>query len=252
LFSFQDKVVFVTGSSTGIGRAIALKFAENGASVIVHGNSNVVAAEETLKEIRKSGSKAMLVTGDVTDREKVKQMVSEIRSSFSRIDILINNAGTMVKRAKIEELDVESWNKIMDINVNSVFHVTQAVLPLMKGTEEGSIINMTSLAARNGGGGGAVAYASAKAAVSTFTRGLAKELADSNIRVNGIAPGIITTPFHDRYSTDEMRKSMAGQVPLGREGTADEVAGTALYLASHYASYITGEIIEVNGGLLMA
>jgi 3-oxoacyl-[acyl-carrier protein] reductase len=252
LFSLQNKVVCITGSSTGIGRAIALNFAEHGASVIVHGNSNVAAAEETLRDIKKFNSKAMLVTGDVTDRERVRQMISEIRKSFERIDILINNAGTMVKRARIEELDVESWNRIMDVNLNSVFHVTQSVLPLMKEQGHGSIINMSSLAARNGGGGGAVAYASAKAAVSTFTRGLAKELAGSTIRVNGIAPGIITTPFHDRYSTPEMRKNMAGQVPLGREGTADEVAGAALFLASAYASYITGEIIEVNGGLLMA
>jgi len=251
MFSFRDKVVWVTGSSTGIGRAIALEFAEHGANVVVHGNSNPAEAEVTLKEVQDKGAKAILVLGDVTDRNQVDRMVAEIKETFNRIDILINNAGTMVKRARIEELDHETLNKIMNINFTSVFHVTQAVLPLMKQQEKGSIINMTSIAARNGGGGGAVAYAAAKAAVSTFTRGLAKELVHDHIRVNGIAPGIITTPFHDRYSTPELRKGMAGQVPMGREGSPKEIAGTALYLASDYASYITGEIIEVNGGLLM-
>lgn len=250
MFSFKDKVVWVTGSSTGIGRAIALQFAEHGAAVAVHGNNNLSAAEETLSEVKRKGAEGILVSGDVTDRNQVERMVEEITNRFERIDILINNAGTMVKRARIEDIDLDTWNKIININLTSVLHVTQAVLPVMKQLEQGQIINMTSVAARNGGGGGAVAYAAAKGAVSTFTRGLAKELVNENIRVNGIAPGIITTPFHDRYSTNEQRKAIAGQVPMGREGTADEVAGAALYLASDYASYITGEIIEVNGGLL--
>jgi 3-oxoacyl-[acyl-carrier protein] reductase len=241
----------VTGSSTGIGRAIALAFAEHGADVVVHGNSNLTDAEETLKMVQEKDAKGILVTGDVTDRQQVDQMVAEIEKQFGQLDILINNAGTMVTRTKIEDLDQNTWDKIMNINLNSVFHVTQAALPLLKKQTEGQIINMTSLAGRNGGGVDAVAYAAAKGAVSTFTRGLAKELVADNIRVNGIGPGIISTPFHDRYSTDEMRQGMAKQVPLGREGTAEEVAGAALYLASPYASYITGEIIEVNGGLLM-
>jgi 3-oxoacyl-[acyl-carrier protein] reductase len=251
LFTFNGKVVWITGSSTGIGRAIALKFAEYGANVIVHGNNNVQEAERTFREVENLGGENLLVLGDLTDRDQVNKLVSEIREKYNRIDILINNAGTMVTRSKIEDLEQDTWNKIIDINLNSVFHVTQAVLPLMKQQKEGSIINMTSLAARNGGGGGAVAYAAAKGAVSTLTKGLAKELAGDGIRVNGIGPGIITTPFHDRYSTDEMRKGMAEQVPLKREGSPEEVAGAALYLASDYASYITGEVIEVNGGLLM-
>lgn len=250
MFSFEEKVVWVTGSSTGIGRAIAEKFAECGADVVVHGNSNAAEAEITLKNVQDRGAKAHLVIGDVTDRKQVDEMVEDIKTKFGRIDILVNNAGTMVKRAKIEDLEIEALEKIININFTSVFHVTQAVLPLMKKSGQGNIINMTSIAARNGGGGGAVAYAAAKGAVSTFTRGLAKELAGDRIRVNGIAPGIITTPFHDRYSTPELRASMAQQVPLGREGTPEEIAGTAVYLASDIAGYITGEIIEVNGGLL--
>ncbi|QBP42622.1 SDR family NAD(P)-dependent oxidoreductase [Paenisporosarcina antarctica] len=251
MFSFTEKVVWVTGSSTGIGRAIALEFAEHGATVIVHGNSNPEEANITLREVQKRNSNAILVLGDVTDRNQVDQMVAEIKNKYDRIDILINNAGSMVKRSKIEDLDQDTLEKIINTNFTSVFHVTQSVLPLMKQQEKGVIVNMTSIAARNGGGVGAVAYAAAKAAVSTLTRGLAKELVNDNIRVNGIAPGIVTTPFHDQFSTPELRERMAGQVPLGREGTPKEVAGAALYLASDYASYITGEIIEVNGGLLM-
>lgn len=251
MFSFDDKVVWVTGSSTGIGRAIAVKFAEHGASVIVHGNANRAEAEKTWKEVRSKGGDSLLVIGDVTDRSQVNSMTEQIKKKFGRLDVLINNAGTMVKRAKIEEIDVDTLEKIINVNFTSVIHVTQSVLPLMKKQGEGAIINMTSVAARNGGSGGAVAYAASKGAVSTLTRGLAKEMVEYKIRVNAIAPGVITTPFHDRYSPAAQREKMISMVPLGREGTAEEVAGTALYLASDYSSYITGEIIEVNGGLLM-
>lgn len=251
MFSFKEKVVWVTGSSTGIGREIALAFAENGANVIVHGNSSVKEAEITLKEVRDRGASALLVLGDVTNRNEVDRMAAEIIHKYKQIDVLVNNAGAMVKRSKIEDLDLETWTKIIDLNLTSVLHVTQSVLPFMKKQKKGSIINMTSIAARNGGGGGAVAYAAAKGAVSTLTRGLAKELVDSNIRVNGIAPGVISTPFHEKFTTAEMRKQTAAQVPLGREGTAKEIAGGALFLASDEASYIIGEILEINGGLLM-
>lgn len=251
MFALDQKVVWVTGSSTGIGRAIAVKFAENGAKVIVHGNANKAEAEKTLEEVQTKGGDSLLVIGDVTDRAQVDRMTEEIKNEFGRIDVLINNAGTMVQRAKVEEIEIDTLDKIINVNFTSVVHVTQSVLPLMKEQGKGSIINMTSIAARNGGGPGAVVYAAAKGAVSTLTRGLAKEMVGNNIRVNGIAPGVIATPFHDQYSTPALREKMASNVPLGREGTAEEVAGAALYLASDLASYVTGEIIEVNGGLLM-
>ncbi|MCM3609945.1 glucose 1-dehydrogenase [Planococcus sp. MERTA32b] len=251
MFNLNGKVVWVTGSSTGIGRAMAVKFAENGASVIVHGNANKAEAEKTWEEVKGKGGDSLLVIGDVTDRSQVDRMTAEINNKFGRIDILINNAGTMVKRAKVEDIELETLEKIIAINFTSVVHVIQSVLPIMKQQETGSIINMTSIAARNGGGGGAVTYAAAKGAVSTLTRGLAKELAEEGIRVNGIAPGVIETPFHERYSTPELVKKMVASAPLGRPGTAEEIAGAALYLASDLASYVTGEIIEVNGGMLM-
>ena len=251
MFSFDNKVVWVTGSSTGIGRAIAIKFAEHGASVIVHGNANKVEAQKTFADVQSKGGESLLVMGDVTDRSQVDRMTAEIENKFGRLDVLINNAGTMVKRVKIEDIDVETLEKIFNVNFTSVIHVTQSALPLLKKQGQGAIINMTSVAARNGGSGGAVPYAASKGAVSTLTRGLAKEMVEYNIRVNAISPGVITTPFHDRYSPPAQREKMIALVPLGREGTADEVAGAALYLASDYASYLTGEIIEVNGGLLM-
>lgn len=251
MFTFNGKVVWVTGSSTGIGRAIAVRFAENGASVVVHGNTNREEAEKTLAEVRSTGADGLLVMGDVSDRGQVDKMAAEVKECFGQLDVLVNNAGTMIKRAKIEDIDIETLDRILNVNFKSIIHVIQASLPLMKQQEKGVILNMTSVAARNGGSNGAVGYAAAKGAVSTLTRGLAKELIGNNIRVNGIAPGIIATPFHDRYSAPEHRVKMAAQIPVGREGTADEVAGAALYLASDYASYVTGEIIEVNGGMLM-
>lgn len=251
MFNLVGKVVWVTGSSTGIGRAIAVKFAECGAKVVVHGNTNKVEAEKTWEEVSSKGVDSLLVIGDVTDRSQVDRMTAEIIEKFGRIDILINNAGTMVKRAKVEEIEQDTLEKIFAINFTSVVQVSQAVLPFMKDQKKGVIINMTSIAARNGGGGGAVIYAAAKGAVSTLTRGLAKELAENGIRVNGIAPGVIDTPFHERYSTPDLVKKMVAPAPLGRAGTAEEIAGAALYLASDLASYVTGEIIEVNGGVLM-
>jgi 3-oxoacyl-[acyl-carrier protein] reductase len=246
----KNKVAFITGSSSGIGEQLALAFADHGADVIVHGNSKISEAEKLCQKISNKGVQSLLVKGDLTMRSEVESIFSKITEVFGRIDILINNAGTMVKRCKIEDLKFEDWNRIIDVNLTSVFHVTQAIIPLMKQQGGGTIINMSSVAARNGGGGGAVAYATAKGGVSTLTKGLAKELAQYNIRVNAIAPGVITTPFHDQYSTTEMREKMITQVPLGREGKPEEIAGAALYLASDYSSYVTGEIIEVTGGMV--
>ncbi|WP_413357178.1 3-oxoacyl-ACP reductase family protein [Robertmurraya sp. 2P01SA] len=250
MYSFQDKVVFVTGSSSGIGKSIVLGFSELGASVIVHGNRNIIEAEKLVEQINEKGNKALLVTGDVTDAQQINEMVAKIDQEFGRVDVLVNNAGSMVQRSKIEDMDEELWDRIFNVNVKSAFLVTKAVLPLMKKQAKGKIINVTSIAARNGGGGGAVAYASAKGALSTFTRGLAKELIEDHIYVNGIAPGFIGTPFHSNTS-EEMKKNMEKQIPMKRVGAPEEMVGAILFLASDAASYITGEVIEVNGGLLM-
>ncbi len=251
MYSFNGQVVWVTGSSTGIGRAAAVGFAEHGADVVVHCNSSEKEAQEVVQEIEEMGRKALLVKGDVSNKNEVETMVEQIKETFGRIDVLVNNAGSMVKRARLEELDEDLFDRIMAVNLKSVYLVTKAVFPLMKAQGKGRIINVTSVAARNGGGYGSIAYAASKGGVSTMTRGLAKDLVEYNILVNGIAPGIITTPFHDRFSPGPIREKQLASIPLGREGTPEETIGAALFLASSYADYLTGEIIEVNGGQLM-
>jgi len=251
MVTFEGKVVWVTGSSTGIGRAAALAFAKHGADVVVHGNSSVEQAKEVASEIEAMGRRALLVTGHVGRKDEVARMVDEIAARFDRIDVLMNNAGALIRRVRFEALEEELWDEIMDVNFKSVFLVTKAALPLIKKAERGRIINVTSIAARNGGGFGSIAYASSKGGVSTMTRGLAKDLIEYGITVNAISPGVIATPFHDRFTPEDIRAKSLATIPMGREGTPEEAVGAALFLASDMANYITGEIIEVNGGQLM-
>jgi 3-oxoacyl-[acyl-carrier protein] reductase len=249
---FDGEVAWVTGSSTGIGRAVATGLAGQGCRVVVHYNRSEDEAREVVEEISSSGGEATLVGGDVADAGEVKRMVGEIEDRYGRLDILVNNAGSLVERRTLEEMSEDLWERVMDVNLKSVYLCSQAVLPMMKRQGKGRIINMTSVAARNGGARGSVAYATAKGGVSTLTRAMAKELVGAGILVNGVAPGIITTPFHDRFTPPEMRTSMVGAIPIGREGTPEETAGAVLFLASPWADYLVGEIIEVNGGQLMS
>lgn len=251
MYQFDGQVVWVTGSSTGIGRAAAIGFAEHGADVIVHYQNSRKEADEVVAEIERRGRRSLLLQGDVSDSKQVLQMADRIESVFGRVDVLMNNAGSLIKRVRLEELDEELWDQVINVNLKSVYLVSKAVLPLMKKQGKGRIINVTSIAARNGGGMGSMAYAAAKGAVSTLTRGMAKDLVEYNILVNGLSPGTISTPFHDRFSTPDLRKRVAATIPMGREGTPEETIGAALFLASSYANFLTGEIIEVNGGQLM-
>jgi 3-oxoacyl-[acyl-carrier protein] reductase len=249
---FDGEVAWVTGSSTGIGRAVAIGLAEQGCRLVVHYNRSEDEAREVVEEISSSGGEAKLVGGDVADAGMVKRMVGEIEDRYGRLDILVNNAGSLIERRTLEEMSEDLWERVMDVNLKSVYLCSQAVLPMMKRQGKGRIINMTSVAARNGGARGSVAYATAKGGVSTLTRAMAKELVGAGILVNGVAPGIITTPFHDRFTPPEMRETMVGAIPMGREGTPEETAGAVLFLASPWADYLVGEIIEVNGGQLMS
>mgnify|MGYP001163168660 FL=1 len=252
MYEFSNRVVWVTGSSTGIGRAAALAFARHGADVVVHANQSVAEGEAVAREIEEMGRKSLLVLGDVADRAAVQEMAARIKETFGRVDVLMNNAGSLIRRVRFEEADDAIWDRVMNVNLKSVFYVSQAVLPLMKPLGKGCIINVSSIAARTGGGPGSFIYAAAKGGVTTLTRGMARELAEYDIRVNAIAPGVISTPFHDRFSPPPIRESYAKQILLGREGTAEETAWAALFLASDQASYITGEMIDVNGGQLMS
>ncbi|HKJ96054.1 MAG TPA: 3-oxoacyl-ACP reductase family protein [Gammaproteobacteria bacterium] len=251
MYVFENKVVWVTGSSTGIGRAAAKAFAEHGADVVLHCNESRSEAESLERELEALGRKTLLVQGDVADGHAVEAMAARVRDAFGGVDILMNNAGSLIKRARIEDMEESVWDRVLDVNLKSVFLVTRAVLPMMRARGGGRIINLSSIAARNGGGPGSGAYGAAKAGVANLTRTMAKEFVGDNILVNAIAPGVITTPFHDRFTPDDVRRRLAEQIPMGREGTPEETVGAALFLASGYAGYITGEVIEVNGGQLM-
>jgi 3-oxoacyl-[acyl-carrier protein] reductase len=249
---FSEEVAWVTGSSTGIGRAAAVALAEQGCRVVVHYNQSEDEAREVVEEITSSGGEAMLVGGDVSDAGEVESMVGEIEGRYGRLDILVNNAGSLIERRSFSEMTEDLWDRVVDVNLKSVFLCSHAVLPMMKRRGKGKIINMTSVAARNGGSPGSAAYASAKGGVSTLTRAMAKELVSEGILVNAVAPGVITTPFHDRFTPPDVRETLAGGIPIGREGTPEEVAGAVVFLASDAADYLVGEIIEVNGGQLMS
>ena len=248
---FSEEVAWVTGSSTGIGRAVAEGLAGQGCRVVVHYNRSEAEAREVVERIGVSGGEATLVGGDVSDAGEVRRMVGEIEARYGRLDLLVNNAGALIERRTLEEMTEDLWDRVMEVNLKSVYLCSQAVLPMMKRQGGGRIVNVTSVAARNGGGPGSVAYATAKGGVSTLTRAMAKELVKDGILVNGVAPGIITTPFHERFTPPEMREKMVGAIPMGREGTPEETAGAVLFLASPWADYLVGEIIEVNGGQLM-
>ena len=250
--NFSEEVAWVTGSSTGIGRAAAEALAGQGRRVVVHYNSSAEEARKVAKNIASSGGEAMVVGGDVSDAGEVGRMVGEIEERYGRIDVLVNNAGSLIERRSLAEMTEDLWDRVMGVNLKSVFLCSKAVLPIMQRRGAGRIINVTSVAARNGGGPGSVAYATAKGGVSTLTRAMAKELVGENILVNGVAPGIITTPFHERFTPQEVREKMKGAIPIGREGTPEETASVVAFLASPAANYLVGEIVEVNGGQLMS
>jgi 3-oxoacyl-[acyl-carrier protein] reductase len=253
LNDLKDKVVLITGSSTGIGAAAAVAFGKLGARVAVHYNSSQGPAEEVLGRVKATGAQAILLKGDVLESAQCQRLVDETVQAFGRIDILINNAGALVQRVPIEEITDELFDNVVYLNVRSAMMCTAAAVKAMRQQGQGGVvINVTSVAARHGGGAGASLYAGSKGFVSTMTRGLAKELVKDNIRVNAVAPGVITTPFHERFSTPQMLEGFRATIPMNRLGTAEECAGAFVYLASEQMSgYVTGQIIEVNGGQYM-
>ncbi|RME98628.1 MAG: SDR family oxidoreductase [Chloroflexi bacterium] len=249
---FDEQVVLITGASTGIGAALARAFGDAGAKVVVHYHRSKEAAEAVARDVADGGGEAMLVQADAANPADLAAMVKAVMAEYGHINILINNAGDLVQRTPVAEIPDDVYHQIMDINMTATFHMCQLVVPVMKQQGSGNIINVTSIAARNGGGGGSVIYATSKGAVSTFTRGLAKELAPANIRVNALSPGTILTPFHERHSPPERMAAMVATIPMARAGVAEECVGAVFFLASEeMSSYVTGQIIEVNGGQFM-
>jgi len=244
----KDKVAVVTGGSRDIGRAISVKLAKEGAKVVVNYYNSESGAKETVDEIKSFGGEAIAVKADVSKLDDIKNLKGKTVEAFGeKVDILVNNAGGLFARKTLQEFDESFYNLVIDVNFKSTVFVMQAFEPLMgKGT---SIINLSSQAARDGGGGGSALYASSKGAVSTFTRAMAKELGPKGIRVNALCPGLIATKFHDDFTKDEIRTKVASMTPLRREGSAEEVADLVAYLASDEAAFIAGNNIDINGGL---
>lgn len=245
------KAVLVTGASTGIGAALAKALGAQGAMVGVHYNSSKDAAEAVANAVKDAGGRAFLVRADASRSSEIARAVEDTAAAFGRLDGLVNNAGGMVGRMAYADMDDAYYDKVMDLNGRSVIAASRAAIPHLK-RQGGFIINTSSIAARNGASNGAGLYGSSKALVSNITRGMAKELVGFGIRVNAVAPGVIDTPFHERYSTEAQLKANVATVPMGRVGTPEECVGAYLFLASEsLSSYIIGQVIEVNGGQLM-
>ena len=248
------KVVLVTGGGSGIGAAIAEAFGAHGAKVGIHFHgSREQAVAEVIKRIRSAGGDAFSLQADFRSSQAVAETVEQVAAHFGRLDILINNAGSMVGRRRLAEVDDDFIDQVFDLNARSVATACRASLPIFSQQKSGCIINVSSISARTGGSPGSSIYSASKAFVSTLTRSLARELADQHIRVNAISPGTIDTAFHEQFSSREKLNKTQETIPMQRLGVAQDCTGTALYLASGSLSgYVTGQVIEINGGQLMA
>ncbi|MBA6152820.1 SDR family NAD(P)-dependent oxidoreductase [Gelidibacter maritimus] len=246
--NLKGKVAVVTGGARDIGRAVSIKLAKEGAKVVVNYFESQEEGDETVRLIKKDGGEAIAVYADVTKQKDIDNLVAKTKEAYgNKVDILVNVAGGLFARKTIEEIDEEFYDLLMNVNFKGTVFTTKSFKPLMgKG---GAIVNFASQAARDGGGPGSGLYAASKGAVLTYTRSLAKEFGPQGIRVNSLCPGMIATKFHDDFTSDQVRANVANGTPLRREGQAEEVADLVAYLASDEASFITGNNVDINGGL---
>ncbi|MDP5084003.1 MAG: glucose 1-dehydrogenase [Yoonia sp.] len=242
------KTAIVTGGGRDIGSAVAIKLASEGACVAINYFSSSEGADKTVAAIEAAGGKAFAMQGDLNKKADVDALVAKTVDTFGSVDVLVNNAGGLIARKTIAEMPVEHWDAVMSLNVTSIFMMTQACLAQMK---SGAIVNLASQAGRDGGGPGAVAYATAKGAVMTMTRGLAKELGPE-IRVNALCPGMIDTDFHNIHTPDAGRRGFEANAPLKRQGHVDDAANLVLFLACDDSAFVTGTNVDLNGGMLFS
>lgn len=249
----EGKTLVITGAGRGIGAATAEAFGAAGARVVVGHYQTPAEGAEVVERIRAKGGEAVLLEADVRDEQQVVGFIEAAAAAFGGIDILINNVGAVVELAPAETISVDVFDRVMNLNARSVVLACREVIPHMRRAGGGSIINISSIAARVGSSPKGSLYGGAKGFVSAYTKSIAKELAPDRIRVNAVSPGVVRTAFHDGVTTAERLDEMSRAVPLGRAGVPGDMVGAFLFLASEaMAGYVTGQVIEVNGGLLMA
>ena len=245
-----NKNVLITAGAQGIGEAITRHFIDNGANVAVHYFSSADKAKQLKEYAASKGQKAVIIKGDLTKEVDANIMVEKTVEALGSLDILINNAGSLVARKMLNEMETEFWHKVMDINLTSMMFVTRASVPHLAKNDNSSIVNLASLAGRKGGHPGSLVYSTSKGSILTFTRALASELGPEGIRINAVAPGLILgTSFHNTHTTKKSAEKTIEGIPIQRAGNADDVARAVLYLASEYDGFITGATLDINGGV---
>jgi 3-oxoacyl-[acyl-carrier protein] reductase len=244
--NFQGMTALVTGASSGIGAATATAFGARSAHVLIHYNAHESEARSVLERVRHAGGQGELLQADLSSMGGVQSLEQALAGR--RIDVLVNNAGSLIERTRVLDFSEELWERVLTLNLTSAFFLAKAVLAGMVERKSGFVVNISSVAARNGGGLGAIAYATAKGALSTMTQGLAKEFAPLGIRINAVSPGTIDTNYHRKFSNDQTLSAVKAATPMARLGTSDEVADVIVFLCSNEARFIQGQVIEVNGG----
>ncbi|KZM50507.1 3-oxoacyl-ACP reductase family protein [Labrenzia sp. OB1] len=244
----KGKTAIVTGGGRDIGSACALKLAEEGANVAINYFSSSKGADATVEAIKAQGGQAFALQGDLNTQADAEALVAKTVEAFGGVDVLVNNTGGLIARKKVSEMSLEHWQAVMDVNLTSTFLMIKACMPYLT---SGAIVNMASQAGRDGGGPGAVAYATSKGAIMTMTRGLAKELGP-DVRVNALCPGMIDTDFHNIFTKDEVRRNVEAATPVKRQGMPVDVANLVLFLACEDSAFMTGASVDINGGMLFS